>query len=266
MTSSRVAATPWGAGAIAGLSGVPRAAAPAPVAEAEDAEGVAGAGFAVASSPRGSKASLAFAGFAGFAGSAGLAGLADLACSPSGRSWMRSLAPSAVTECSTSWRVAITSRVMGRLPSSLFWIAREETSPSAGDRSARPARGTALGSSTITRPSALRKLVQTSGALASRSMKTSGAPSRRSRERISAAVWDARVSAAAGFGACLGAGAASTTRAGRSVLEAVQPPTATVRTTAEAIQRRNPAHCFVLPTSPMATRLPYGPGNTQLTR
>ena len=101
---------------------------------------------------------------------------------------MRSLLPSAVTACSTSCRVAITSRVSGREPSSLFCTASEEISPSSGERSTTLGPGTALGSSMTTRPSALRKLVQTSGALASRSTKTSGAPSRRSSERISAGV------------------------------------------------------------------------------
>ncbi len=162
---SCVAAEPAGAGPDIGWSGVPAAAGGAVPAGGAAALGLAP--VAAGSSWSGSNASF------------------PLAWASTGSSWIRSLLPSAVTACSTSCRVAITRRVSGREPSSLFWTASEEISPSSGERSTTLAPGTEFGSSMITRPSALRKLVQTRGALASRSTKISGAPSRRSRERIS---------------------------------------------------------------------------------
>ncbi len=190
MPSSRVAAAPAGAGATAGRSGVPVEAEPA-IEDAADgssrtgSEGSVRAAATVSadsssasprglSGPRGSNASFAVSCAAALSPSIG-----------SRRTWSR--LPSAVTECSTSCRVAITSRVNGRLPSCVGCTFSAATRPSAGARSARPALGSALGSSTTTWPSALRKLVQTRGALASRSTNTSGAPSRRSKVRISAA-------------------------------------------------------------------------------
>ncbi len=279
--SSRVASEPVGAGPAIGLSGVPAAvagAAPAPAdPEVPEVAEVADIGATGGWSGSDSKASFPFpavppAGAGAGAGSAAgavvlaifipeSAGWPAAALPSTGESWMRSFMPSAVTECSTSCRVAITRRVSGREPSSLFCTASEEISPSSGERSASFGPGTVLGSSTTTRPSALRKLVHTSGALASRSTKTSGAPSRRSSERISVVDWAALASALVLVvelcaASANGAGDASTRRA---EITAHPAPTATAQTAADAIHRCQPVLRLLMTTSPMATRLPYGP-------
>ncbi len=108
--------TPDGGGATVGWSGVPDPEDPADdAAEAGAAAGVAAGARRAVSSPSGSKASSA----------------ARLRRHRHAAGCAASL-PSAVIECSTSWRVAMTSRVIGRLPSSLFCTASEETSPSRG--------------------------------------------------------------------------------------------------------------------------------------
>ena len=59
---------------------------------------------------------------------------------------MRSLLPSAVTECSDL--LAGRDHQAGQrpaAPSSLFWMASEETRPSSGERSARPGPGHRVG-------------------------------------------------------------------------------------------------------------------------
>jgi tRNA A37 threonylcarbamoyladenosine synthetase subunit TsaC/SUA5/YrdC len=108
-------------------------------------------------------------------------------------------------------------------------------------------------------PSALRKLVHTRGALASTSMNTSGAPSRRSSERISAGAEADFVSA----GALLGAGVASTTLAG---FEEAQPITTATATAAEAVKPRHPALCLRLKTSPMTLASLSGPERASIPR
>src|SRR5260370_13204546 len=76
-------------------------------------------------------------------------------------------------------------RVIGRLPSLSRCTLTDETRPSSGLTSCTRGEGTEVGSSTTTLPSGLRKLVQTSGALASRSTQPSGAPSPASTPRFS---------------------------------------------------------------------------------
>ena len=59
------------------------------------------------------------------------------ACWSTGSRRICSRLPSAEMECSTSCRVAMTRRVIGRLPSGLRWTCSAETRPSSGERSAR---------------------------------------------------------------------------------------------------------------------------------